>query len=86
MLSVVPERNKGPGTIAHIAKRDAVGSAGRVNGPKCGQCENKGANVTCQECCEDYCAGCFASFHLKGAAMSFYYSAHFIQNILCILV
>ncbi|THD19555.1 hypothetical protein D915_009470 [Fasciola hepatica] len=35
--------------------------------PKCGQCENKPAVVSCQECSEEYCAKCFAQFHMKGA-------------------
>ncbi|KAG5448015.1 Zinc finger B-box domain-containing protein 1 [Clonorchis sinensis] len=34
---------------------------------KCGQCEVKCAAVSCQECNEDYCAKCFARFHIKGA-------------------
>ncbi|KAF7256518.1 hypothetical protein EG68_06056 [Paragonimus skrjabini miyazakii] len=33
----------------------------------CGQCESKKAAVSCQECNEDYCAKCFAQFHMKGA-------------------
>ncbi|XP_077987623.1 uncharacterized protein LOC144442219 [Glandiceps talaboti] len=36
-------------------------------GPCCGQCEHKAAALSCMECGEDYCAGCFAQFHLKGA-------------------
>ncbi|CAH8474188.1 unnamed protein product [Heterobilharzia americana] len=34
---------------------------------QCGQCEDKRAVVSCQECSEYYCAKCFASFHMKGA-------------------
>ncbi|CAL8107362.1 unnamed protein product [Calicophoron daubneyi] len=34
---------------------------------KCGQCEIKQASVSCQECNENYCARCFAQFHMKGA-------------------
>lgn len=34
---------------------------------KCGQCEKNLAFTRCVECCEDYCANCFTSFHLKGA-------------------
>lgn len=37
------------------------------NTSQCGQCENKPAVVSCQECSEDYCARCFAQFHMKGA-------------------
>ncbi|KAH8852454.1 Zinc finger B-box domain-containing protein [Schistosoma japonicum] len=38
-----------------------------IQQPKCGQCEDKKAVVSCQECSEYYCAKCFATFHLKGA-------------------
>ncbi|XP_063967086.1 uncharacterized protein LOC129279281 [Lytechinus pictus] len=37
------------------------------SGPPCGQCEEKAVALTCMECGENYCAGCFAKFHLKGA-------------------
>ncbi|XP_073929956.1 zinc finger B-box domain-containing protein 1 isoform X3 [Castor canadensis] len=33
----------------------------------CGQCENKDALLVCLECGEDYCSGCFAKIHQKGA-------------------
>ncbi|XP_041515275.1 zinc finger B-box domain-containing protein 1 [Microtus oregoni] len=33
----------------------------------CGQCENKAALLVCLECGEDYCSGCFAKIHQKGA-------------------
>lgn len=33
----------------------------------CGQCENKAALLVCVECGEDYCSGCFAKMHQKGA-------------------
>ncbi|XP_021052310.1 zinc finger B-box domain-containing protein 1 isoform X2 [Mus pahari] len=33
----------------------------------CGQCENKPALLVCLECGEDYCSGCFAKMHQKGA-------------------
>lgn len=36
-------------------------------GLQCGQCEQKTAVVSCFECSEQYCAHCFASFHLRGA-------------------
>ncbi|XP_070537670.1 uncharacterized protein DDB_G0284459-like [Ptychodera flava] len=42
-------------------------SSKSVKGPVCGQCELKAAALSCMECGEDYCAGCFAQFHLKGA-------------------
>ncbi|ELU12382.1 hypothetical protein CAPTEDRAFT_227315 [Capitella teleta] len=66
----LPERHQGPGTMANIAKRSSAKSSGKENklkGPGCGQCEQKAAHVSCIECGEDYCANCFASFHLKGA-------------------
>ncbi|XP_071482062.1 uncharacterized protein [Diadema antillarum] len=37
------------------------------SGPACGQCEERAVALTCMECGENYCAGCFAKFHLKGA-------------------
>ncbi|XP_052036918.1 zinc finger B-box domain-containing protein 1 [Apodemus sylvaticus] len=33
----------------------------------CGQCETKAALLVCLECGEDYCSGCFAKMHQKGA-------------------
>uniref|UniRef100_A0A8C2LDF5 Zinc finger, B-box domain containing n=1 Tax=Cricetulus griseus TaxID=10029 RepID=A0A8C2LDF5_CRIGR len=33
----------------------------------CGQCEIKAALLVCLECGEDYCSGCFAKMHQKGA-------------------
>ncbi|XP_060027883.1 zinc finger B-box domain-containing protein 1 isoform X2 [Erinaceus europaeus] len=36
-------------------------------GKVCGQCENKAALLVCFECGEDYCSGCFAKIHQKGA-------------------
>ncbi|XP_061177824.1 uncharacterized protein LOC133186611 [Saccostrea echinata] len=64
----VPDRPSQPGTMAYIAKQD-VSSTPRqkVKGPKCGQCEEKKAAVSCVQCSELYCPGCFAAFHLKGA-------------------
>ncbi|XP_076454240.1 LOW QUALITY PROTEIN: uncharacterized protein LOC143289192 [Babylonia areolata] len=66
----VPRRNSGPGTIKYIAQRspgvDPAREA-RNKGPKCGQCEDRAASLTCVQCSENYCAGCFAAFHLKGA-------------------
>ncbi|XP_062602193.1 uncharacterized protein LOC134263842 [Saccostrea cucullata] len=64
----IPERPSQPGTMAYIAKQD-VSSTPRqkVKGPKCGQCEEKKAAVSCIQCSELYCPSCFAAFHLKGA-------------------
>ncbi|XP_052313663.1 uncharacterized protein zbbx isoform X2 [Oncorhynchus keta] len=39
----------------------------RLRGKVCGQCEARAAGLTCAECGEDYCVGCFAKFHQKGA-------------------
>ncbi|XP_023931283.1 zinc finger B-box domain-containing protein 1-like [Lingula anatina] len=63
----LPKRSKQPGTMAYIAQRDTAPPRNMVKGTKCGQCEQKAANVSCLECGEDYCAACFASFHIKGA-------------------
>ncbi|XP_026150073.1 uncharacterized protein zbbx isoform X2 [Mastacembelus armatus] len=39
----------------------------RLRGTICGQCEVKTAGLMCAECTENYCVGCFAKFHQKGA-------------------
>ncbi|XP_070098643.1 zinc finger B-box domain-containing protein 1 isoform X10 [Equus caballus] len=39
----------------------------KIKGKFCGQCENKAALLVCLECGEDYCSGCFAKIHQKGA-------------------
>ncbi|XP_072664067.1 zinc finger B-box domain-containing protein 1 isoform X5 [Canis lupus baileyi] len=39
----------------------------KMKGKLCGQCENKSALLVCLECGEDYCSGCFAKIHQKGA-------------------
>ncbi|XP_058517164.1 zinc finger B-box domain-containing protein 1 isoform X2 [Ochotona princeps] len=39
----------------------------KTKGRVCGQCENKAALLVCLECGEDYCSGCFAKIHQKGA-------------------
>ncbi|XP_064615199.1 uncharacterized protein LOC135479306 [Liolophura sinensis] len=62
----LPHRSKAPGTIGYIASKK-VSPKDKRKGPQCGQCEERGASVTCAQCGEDYCAGCFAAFHLKGA-------------------
>uniref|UniRef100_A0A4W4G7E0 B box-type domain-containing protein n=1 Tax=Electrophorus electricus TaxID=8005 RepID=A0A4W4G7E0_ELEEL len=47
----------------------AAGSRRRfqLRGKPCGQCEARSAGLMCAECGEDYCVGCFAKFHQKGA-------------------
>ncbi|KAM5291823.1 zinc finger B-box domain-containing protein 1 [Ctenodactylus gundi] len=39
----------------------------KIKGKACGQCENKAALLVCLECGENYCSGCFAKIHQKGA-------------------
>uniref|UniRef100_A0A8C3YEV8 Zinc finger B-box domain containing n=1 Tax=Catagonus wagneri TaxID=51154 RepID=A0A8C3YEV8_9CETA len=39
----------------------------KKKGKVCGQCETKAALLVCLECGEDYCSGCFAKIHQKGA-------------------
>uniref|UniRef100_A0A3B4FV86 B box-type domain-containing protein n=1 Tax=Pundamilia nyererei TaxID=303518 RepID=A0A3B4FV86_9CICH len=39
----------------------------RLRRTVCGQCEVKTAGIMCAECTENYCVGCFARFHHKGA-------------------
>ncbi|XP_033759710.1 zinc finger B-box domain-containing protein 1-like isoform X2 [Pecten maximus] len=65
----VPERPKHPGTMGYIAQQEASLTPRKrnVKGPKCGQCEEKKAAVSCVQCSEHYCATCFAAFHLRGA-------------------
>lgn len=64
----IPERPSQPGTMAYIAKQEvSLTPRQKVKGPKCGQCEEKKAAVSCVQCSELYCPGCFTAFHLKGA-------------------
>uniref|UniRef100_A0A8C9R1E3 B box-type domain-containing protein n=1 Tax=Scleropages formosus TaxID=113540 RepID=A0A8C9R1E3_SCLFO len=49
-----------PGNVASDRKS-------RLRGKPCGQCETRAAGLMCAECGEDYCVGCFARFHQKGA-------------------
>ncbi|XP_071216147.1 uncharacterized protein zbbx isoform X2 [Salvelinus alpinus] len=60
--------------VGEKEKATAVPSGGQVSSSKtrlrgkvCGQCEARAAGLTCAECGEDYCVGCFAKFHQKGA-------------------
>uniref|UniRef100_A0A673TXP3 Zinc finger B-box domain containing n=1 Tax=Suricata suricatta TaxID=37032 RepID=A0A673TXP3_SURSU len=39
----------------------------KIKGKACGQCEHRAAVLVCLECGEDYCSGCFAKIHQKGA-------------------
>lgn len=68
----LPKRSAQPGTMKYIAQRKLPQGPGPVpkdkqKGPKCGQCEDRTATLSCVQCSEIYCAGCFAAFHVKGA-------------------
>ncbi|XP_055868868.1 dentin sialophosphoprotein-like isoform X2 [Biomphalaria glabrata] len=68
----VPKRSSQPGTMKNIAQRKLpTGITPRGDklrgGPKCGQCEDRTATLTCVQCSEIFCFGCFSAFHLKGA-------------------
>ena len=39
------DRKKAPGTMANIAQRNLIPNKEKIKGPRCGQCEQKGANV-----------------------------------------
>ncbi|XP_075405006.1 zinc finger B-box domain-containing protein 1 isoform X2 [Tenrec ecaudatus] len=45
----------------------SVNEKPKIKGKVCGQCESKAALLACLECGEDYCSGCFAKIHQKGA-------------------
>ncbi|KAK3727242.1 hypothetical protein RRG08_049869 [Elysia crispata] len=68
----VPKRSAQPGTMKYIAQRKLPQRPGPVprdkqKGPRCGQCEDRAATLSCVQCSEIYCPGCFAAFHVKGA-------------------
>ncbi|GFO16535.1 Zinc finger b-box domain containing protein 1 [Plakobranchus ocellatus] len=68
----VPKRSAQPGTMKYIAQRKLPPGPGPVprdkqKGPRCGQCEDRAATLSCVQCSEIYCPGCFAAFHVKGA-------------------
>ncbi|GFR96426.1 zinc finger B-box domain containing protein 1 [Elysia marginata] len=68
----VPKRSAQPGTMKYIAQRKLPQGPGPVprdktKGPRCGQCEDRAATLSCVQCSEIYCPGCFAAFHVKGA-------------------
>ncbi|XP_036393499.1 zinc finger B-box domain-containing protein 1 [Megalops cyprinoides] len=48
-------------------KEPAPSTKPRLKGKPCGQCEARTARLMCPECGENYCVGCFARFHQKGA-------------------
>ncbi|BFZ06682.1 hypothetical protein BsWGS_09721 [Bradybaena similaris] len=65
-----PKQIGQPGTMKYIAQRKLTTGAmsrDKQKGPKCGQCEDRTATLSCIQCSEIYCPGCFAAFHLKGA-------------------
>ncbi|XP_041356114.1 zinc finger B-box domain-containing protein 1-like isoform X2 [Gigantopelta aegis] len=64
---VIPERSSQPGTLKYIAQRPLDGKENKPKVLKCGQCEDRNAALSCQQCSEHYCTRCFAAFHIKGA-------------------
>ncbi|XP_066478698.1 zinc finger B-box domain-containing protein 1 [Tiliqua scincoides] len=54
-------------SFAHKVANAAAVEKPRLKGKACGQCETKMALLVCLECAEDYCPGCFARVHQKGA-------------------
>ncbi|KAK6196106.1 hypothetical protein SNE40_001395 [Patella caerulea] len=65
---VLPERSAEPGTMKYIANSQVLNSSrDKAKILKCGQCEERAASVSCVQCSEYFCAGCFAAFHYKGA-------------------
>ncbi|XP_069848048.1 zinc finger B-box domain-containing protein 1 isoform X1 [Dipodomys merriami] len=58
-------------TVRQPVKHKMANSPGseklKTKGKTCGQCEIKSALLVCLECGEDYCTGCFAKIHQKGA-------------------
>ncbi|XP_059172738.1 zinc finger B-box domain-containing protein 1-like [Physella acuta] len=66
----IPKRPNHPGTMNYIAQRKPptnTAAKDKLKGPKCGQCEDRTATLTCVQCSEIFCFGCFSAFHLKGA-------------------
>ncbi|XP_006150356.1 zinc finger B-box domain-containing protein 1 [Tupaia chinensis] len=53
--------------INHKMASSSESERPKIKGKVCGQCENKAALLICLECGEDYCSGCFAKIHQKGA-------------------
>ena len=41
----IPERSNQPGTMAYIAQKGSLSARDKPKGPKCGQCEERGAAV-----------------------------------------
>ncbi|XP_017579095.1 mucin-5AC isoform X1 [Pygocentrus nattereri] len=64
----LPEAQRPPEKVPGPPPRDPGHSRKpRLKGKVCGQCEARTAGLVCAECGEDYCVGCFARFHQKGA-------------------
>ncbi|XP_074048823.1 zinc finger B-box domain-containing protein 1 [Macrotis lagotis] len=53
--------------ISYKVTTPSASEKAKGKGKLCGQCENKYALLVCLECGEDYCSGCFARIHQKGA-------------------
>ncbi|XP_030600874.1 uncharacterized protein zbbx isoform X5 [Archocentrus centrarchus] len=60
-LTAPPQPPPPPPLLTQMARKN------RLRGRICGQCEVKTAGIMCAECTENYCVGCFARFHQKGA-------------------
>lgn len=63
----VPAQEPAKRSLAHKAASAAAVEKPRIKGKTCGQCDTKMALLVCLECAEDYCPGCFARVHQKGA-------------------
>ncbi|XP_008051477.1 zinc finger B-box domain-containing protein 1, partial [Carlito syrichta] len=53
--------------VIYKMSHTSEGGKPKIKGKACGQCENRAALLVCLECGEDYCSGCFAKIHQKGA-------------------
>nr|XP_034356676.1 zinc finger B-box domain-containing protein 1 [Arvicanthis niloticus] len=67
-LKLLKEESQAPAKQVSYRMAHSTGSENPKTKRKvCGQCENKAALLVCLECGEDYCSGCFAKMHQKGA-------------------
>lgn len=68
-LKLLKEQSQEPAKqTVNYKMAHSLGSEKPKNKKKvCGQCESKAALLVCLECGEDYCSGCFAKMHQKGA-------------------
>uniref|UniRef100_A0A4W2EUZ4 Zinc finger B-box domain containing n=1 Tax=Bos indicus x Bos taurus TaxID=30522 RepID=A0A4W2EUZ4_BOBOX len=68
-LKLLKEQLQGPvkQPLNYKMANSSESDKAKIKGKVCGQCENKAALLVCLECGEDYCSGCFAKIHQKGA-------------------